>query len=140
MARRWWAVRGIGAVARDHLGERPLHVSTVDRLAEAQLVTSGIGPLELAGFGRAVHRLSTQVWRDRGFGEFWGYMLVAEGAAEVMLEIGPTLWDLAAPSLIVAEAGGRLTDFAGTPSYTGPQALATNGRLHEAMVATLAGD
>ena len=40
-------------------------------------------------------------------------MLVAEGAAEVMLEIGPTLWDLAAPSLIVAEAGGRLTDFAG---------------------------
>ena len=56
-------------------------------------------------------------------------MLVAEGAAEVMLEIGPTLWDLAAPSLIVSEAGGRLTDFAGTPSHTGPQALATNGRL-----------
>jgi histidinol-phosphatase len=140
MARRWWAVRGDGAVARDHLGERPIHVSTVDRLEEAQLVTSGLGPLEQAGFGSAATRLSTRVWRDRGFGEFWGYMLVAEGAADVMLEIGPTLWDLAAPSLIVREAGGRLTDFAGTPSHTGPQALATNGRLHAAIVAALAGE
>ncbi len=139
MARRWWAIRGEGAVARDHLGERPIHVSTIDRLEEAQLITSGIGPLAQAGFGSAVQRLSLEVWRDRGFGEFWGYMLVAEGAADVMLEIGPTLWDLAAPSLIVAEAGGRLTDFAGTPSHDGPQALATNGRLHEAVVAALAG-
>ena len=54
MARRWWAIRGEGAVARDHLGERPIHVSTIDRLEEAQLVTSGIGPLEQAGFGPAV--------------------------------------------------------------------------------------
>ena len=102
LARRWCAVRGEGAVARDQLGERPMHVSTIERLEEAQLVSSGIGPLEQAGFGPAVSRLSTQVWRDRGFGDFWGYMLVAEGAAEAMLEIGPTLWDLAAPSLIVA--------------------------------------
>jgi len=140
MARRWWAIRGEGAVAHDHLGERPIHVSAIDRLEEAQLVTSGIGPLAQAGFGAAVQRLSGEVWRDRGFGEFWGYMLVAEGAADVMLEIGPTLWDLAAPSLIVAEAGGRLTDFAGMPSYGGPQALATNGRLHDAMVAALAAE
>ena len=66
-------------------------------------------------------------------------MLVAEGAAEVMLEIGPTLWDLAAPSLILEEAGGRLTDFAGTRSNAGPQVLASNGRLHDAIVSALAG-
>ena len=65
-------------------------------------------------------------------------MLVAEGAAEVMLEIGPTLWDLAAPALIVEEAGGRLTDFSGRPSYQGPQALATNGLVEQAVVALLA--
>ena len=139
MARRWWAVRGEGAVARDHLGERPIHVSSIDRLEEAQLLTSGLGPMQAAGFGAAVAHLDAQVWRDRGFGDFWGYMLVAEGAAEVMLEIGPTLWDLAAPSLIVEEAGGRLTDFAGTRSNAGPQVLATNGRLHDAIVAALAG-
>lgn len=140
MARRWWAIGGEGAVARDHLGERPIQVSSVERLEEAQLVTSGIGPLEQAGFGPAVARLTQQVWRDRGFGEFWGYMLVAEGAAEVMLEIGPTLWDLAAPSLILQEAGGKLTDFSGSASYSGPQALATNGRLHDAIVAALVGE
>lgn len=140
MARRWWSVRGEGAVARDHLGERPITVSSVERLEESQLITSGIGPLEQAGFGAAVTRLSTRVWRDRGFGDFWGYMLVAEGAADAMLEIGPTLWDLAAPSLILAEAGGRLTDFAGRPSYAGPQALATNGHLHDAVVAALVGE
>ena len=140
MARRWWAVRDEGAVARDHLGERRLRVSNIDRLEESQLLTSGIGPLQQAGFGPAVSRLSTQVWRDRGPGDFWGYMLVAEGAAEVMLEIGPTLWDLAAPSLIVEEAGGRLTDFAGTHSHAGPQALASNGLVHDRIVAALAGE
>ncbi|HEX5579565.1 MAG TPA: inositol monophosphatase family protein [Candidatus Limnocylindria bacterium] len=138
MARRWWAVRGGGAVARDHLGERRLAVSTIDRLEASQLLTSGIGPLQQAGFGPAVSRLTTRVWRDRGFGDFWAYMLVAEGAAEAMLEIGPTLWDLAAPSLIVEEAGGRLTDFPGNRSHTGPQALATNGILHDTFVAALA--
>ena len=64
-------------------------------------------------------------------------MLVAEGAAEAMLEIGPTVWDLAAPALIVAEAGGRLTDFAGRRSFAGPQALASNGRVHDALVEIL---
>ena len=140
MARRWSAVRGGGAVARDHLGERPIHVSTIDRLEDAQLLTSGLGPMQAAGFGAAIARLTTHAWRDRGFGDFWGYMLVAEGAAEVMLEIGPTLWDLAAPSLIVEEAGGRLTDFAGTRSNAGPQVLASNGRMHDAIVAALAGE
>lgn len=140
MARRWWAVRGEGAVARDHLGERPIHVSSIDRLDESQLLTSGIGPLAQAGFGPALTGLATRVWRDRGLGDFWGYMLVAEGAAEAMLEIGPTLWDLAAPSLIVEEAGGRMTDFAGTRSHGGPQALASNGLVHGAIMAALAGE
>jgi histidinol-phosphatase len=65
-------------------------------------------------------------------------MLVAEGAADAMIEIGPTLWDLAAPALIVREAGGRLTDFAGRDSYAGPQALASNGPLHSVLVEHLA--
>jgi histidinol-phosphatase len=55
-----------------------------------------------------------------------------------MIEIGPTLWDLAAPALIVREAGGRLTDFAGRDSYAGPQALASNGPLHSVLIEHLA--
>jgi len=138
LSRRWHAARGAGAAVRDLIGERPIRVSAVDRLEDAQLVWSGLRALEAAGHGPAVRELARRAWRDRGFGDFWGYMLVAEGAAEVMLEVGPTVWDLAAPALIVKEAGGRLTDFAGTDTYAGPQALATNGVLHAAIVERLA--
>jgi histidinol-phosphatase len=138
LSRRWHAARGGGAAVRDLIGERPIRVSAVDRLEEAQLVWSGLRAMEAAGHGPAVRELARRAWRDRGFGDFWGYMLVAEGAAEAMLEVGPTIWDLAAPALILAEAGGRLTNFAGVETYAGPEALATNGVLHATIVERLA--
>jgi histidinol-phosphatase len=139
LGRRWHAARGEGAVMRDLLGERPIHVSAIDRLDQAQVVTSSLDAMAQAGFGDALARLGHAAWRDRGFGEFWGYMLVAEGAADIMIEARVKLWDLAAPALIVAEAGGRLTDFTGMPSYAGPQALATNRKLEESVVSLLVG-
>jgi histidinol-phosphatase len=137
LARRWWAWRDGGAYLRDLLGERRIRVSEIGRLEDAQLVWSGLRGMEQAGRVEALRRLSRVAWRDRGFGDFWGYMLVAEGAADAMLEFGPTLWDLAAPALIVEEAGGRMTDFRGTASYAGPEALASNGRLHRDLVQVL---
>jgi len=137
LQRRWHAGQGEGASVRDLLGERVITVSEIKKLTEAQVVWSGLRPLEAAGYGPAVAALGRAAWRDRGFGDFWGYMLVAEGAADAMLEIGPTVWDLAAPALIVREAGGRLTDFAGRDSYAGPQALASNGPLHPALLEIL---
>jgi histidinol-phosphatase len=139
LSRRWHAVRGQGAAVRDLMGERPIRISSVDRLDQAQLLTAGVAPMEAAGFGAASAALRRAVWRDRGFGDFWAYMLVAEGAAEVMLEVGVSSWDLAAPALIVEEAGGRMTDFSGHPSYAGPQSLATNGALHDAVLSILDG-
>ena len=68
---------------------------------------------------RASTASSGAVWRDRGFGDFWGYALVAEGAAEAMVEVGPNSWDLAAPSIVVEEAGGRMTDLDGVRSIHG---------------------
>jgi histidinol-phosphatase len=138
LRRRWHAARGGGAGVRDLLGHRAIRVSAVDRLADAQVVWSGLRPMQAAGFGPAIEALARAAWRDRGFGDFWGYMLVAEGAADAMLEIGPTVWDLAAPALIVREAGGRMTDFAGHDSYAGPRVLASNGLLHPALVQLLA--
>ena len=137
LQRRWHAAQGEGASVRDLLGERAITVSEIKKLTEAQVVWSGLRPLEAAGYGPAIAALGRAAWRDRGFGDFWGYMLVAEGAADAMLEIGPTVWDLAAPALIVREAGGRLTDFTGRDSYTGPQALASNGPLHPALLEIL---
>jgi len=137
LQRRWHAAVGEGAGMRDLLGDRPLRVSSVDRLADAQVVWSGLRALQAAGHATAIGAIAGEAWRDRGFGDFWGYMLVAEGAADAMLEQGPTLWDLAAPALIVREAGGRLTDFAGRDSYAGPQALASNGLIHDRLVELL---
>ena len=76
-------------------------------------------------------RLRAGAWRERGFGDFWGYTLLAEGAAEAMVEVGLNPWDAAAPFLLVEEAGGRATNFEGERSFTGATFLATNGVLHE---------
>ena len=139
MRRRWWAVRGGGAFARTDAGERRIGVSEVDSLDEAQIVFSTLRGLDRVGLGEGLHRLTTAAWRDRGFGDFWGHMLVAQGSAETMLEYGVKAWDMAAPHVVVTEAGGRMTDLDGRPSWTGPQVLTSNGRLHDRVLGLLAG-
>jgi histidinol-phosphatase len=134
---RWHAARGRGAATRDHAGERPIHVSKVRALGEAQLVYSTFARMERGGFAAALSTLTTDAWRDRGFGDFWGYCLVAQGSAEAMFETGPTLWDLAAPALVVREAGGTFTAFDGSPAIAGPTALASNGLLHDEILRRL---
>jgi histidinol-phosphatase len=94
------------------------------------IVGSGWAP----GFGS----LLTKVWRDRGLGDFYGYMLVAEGAAEVMIEAELKIWDLAGPRAILQHAGGSITDIAGGDDLPAHGVLATNGRLHETILAELA--
>ncbi len=78
---------------------------------------------EMPGLDRTL----AEAWRERGFGDFWGYMLVAEGAAEAMIETGAHPWDWAAPLLIVEEAGGRFTTAKGERRIDGASAVATNG-------------
>ena len=63
---------------------------------------------------------------------------LAQGSADVMVETGVAVWDLAGPSLIVAEAGGQFSDLDGKPGYAGPTALATSSRLHAELVTLLA--
>ncbi len=80
------------------------------------------------------------VWRDRGLGDFYGYLLVAEGAAEVMVEADLKTWDLAGPRAVLEQAGGRLTDLTGGADMPARGVLATNGRLHGQVLARLAGE
>jgi histidinol-phosphatase len=136
LGRRWWAARGIGAFGHDAShGERRLQVSAVAVLSDAQLCYSGFSGWEGSGGLEALIELGRRCWRTRGFGDFWVYMLVAEGAAEIACEAAVSLWDLAAPQLIVEEAGGRFTDLRGERTPAGGDALATNGELHEAALA-----
>ncbi|MGI8428432.1 MAG: inositol monophosphatase family protein [Solirubrobacteraceae bacterium] len=132
LGRRWWAARGEGAFADG----RPIHVSRVSELADAQLSFAGLEDWEAAGRLDALLELGRRCWRTRGFGDFWSYMLVAEGAVEIGgLDPVVSLWDLAAPQLIVEQAGGRFTDLSGVRTAGGGDAIATNGLLHETALA-----
>ncbi len=139
LARRWWASRGAGAHMSDGLGPAPrgLGVSAVSELSEAQLCFAGIEEWEEIGRLDALLKLARGCWRTRGFGDFWQYMLVAEGAVELALDPVVSLWDLAAPLVIVEEAGGRFTDFGGVATPDGGDAVASNGRVHEAALAII---
>jgi histidinol-phosphatase len=135
--RRWWASRGGGAFVDDDLTPtaRQIHVSAVRELSDAQLCFGGLEEWAQCGRADALLRLAASCWRTRGFGDFWSYMLVAEGAVEIGLDPVVSLWDLAAPQVIVEEAGGRFTDLAGVSTVDGGDAVATNGAVHEAALA-----
>ena len=137
MHRRWWATRGGGASLRVDGVVRSVHVSKIEALADAQITFSTLRGLEAAGLGEGLRRLTGAAWRDRGFGDFLGHMLVAQGSAEAMLEYGVRPWDMAAPYLIVTEAGGRMTDLQGRPSWSGPQVVSSNGSLHDRVLELL---
>jgi len=139
LGRRWWAARGAGAHALDGLGAAPrrVQVSAVSKLEDAQLCFSDGETWAQRGRLDKLLALSARCWRTRGFGDFWQYMLVAEGAADIGCEAIVSLWDLAAPQVIVEEAGGTFTDLAGEARADGGDALATNGLLHSETLALL---
>ena len=88
MHERWFAGRGLGAWNCGLDGERQLHVSRVNRLEDAQIVYGSRRETVASGLMPGFDALISAAWRERGFGDFWGYALVAEGAAEAMLETG----------------------------------------------------
>ena len=87
-----------------------------------------------SGLAPGFDRLIRDVWRDRGFGDFWGYALLAEGAAEAMVEVGLKTWDAAAPTVLVEEAGGQTTDLAGKRAIDSGTFLVSNGHLHATIL------
>ena len=137
---RWYAARGVGAWAvgaAGNTGPRRIRVSAVTEVADAQLLYGSWASIERSGRAPGFRGLLQEVWRERGFGDFWGYALVAEGAAEGMIEIGVNPWDLAAPEVIVEEAGGRLTDLSGERRIDRLEVFASNGVLHDELLARL---
>jgi len=128
LRRRWWAVRGEGAWTADGR----LAVSRVARLEES--VVSTTSP---AAMPPGWSEVAARAWADRAFGDFWQHCLVAEGSIDVATDGSLQLWDYAAVRLVVEEAGGRCTTFAGGPPGPGASFLATNGRLHAEVVELL---
>jgi histidinol-phosphatase len=136
---RWWARRGGGAwaLSADDLAPRRIVVSGVTSLADAQLLYGSGHDIEASGRAPGFHALLGDVWRERGFGDFWGYALLAEGAAEAMVEVDLWPWDAAAPMVLIEEAGGRVTDLDGRRAIDSRTFLATNGLLHDEFLERL---
>lgn len=134
MYRRWWASKGAGAFVNG----QPMRVSTIDQLCDAQVCTTySLGWDALGLTGRLV-ALQQAAYRARGFGDFWQHMLVAEGAVEIAVDaIGVQPYDLAAPQIIVEEAGGTFTDRLGVRNYESDSAVSSNGVLHDEAISRL---
>jgi histidinol-phosphatase len=138
LGRRWWATAGGGAFAgTGRSADTDCRVSTVGSLADASLSYSSLSGWEERGKLDGFLDLTRACWRTRAYGDFWSYMLLAEGTVDVAAEPEVALHDLAAPALIVTEAGGQFTDLTGTPGPAGGSALASNGVLHAAALALL---
>jgi histidinol-phosphatase len=128
LGRRWWAVRGGGAWAAGS----PCRVSAVGRIEDATVTTTSARRMP-AGWTEIVAR----AWSNRGFGDFWQYCLLAEGALDVACDTVMNLWDYAPVQLLVEEAGGRASTYAGAAPSPGKSFVATNGALHDEVVALL---
>lgn len=163
LGRRWWAAEGAGAwrlfntpastgTGADaapanggsvdggvpSAGAHQLGVSKVADVADSSIAISSLSGWADCGRREQLISLTDSAWRLRGYGDFWSYMLVAEGAVDIAAEPEVSLWDLAALVPIITEAGGRFTSLDGEDGPHGGSAVATNGLLHEATLGALA--
>ncbi|MGY4102721.1 histidinol-phosphatase [Nocardia sp. R16R-3T] len=138
LARRWWAAAGSGAWASvDSVRAKPISVSAVGDLGSASLAFSSLSGWRERGLREKFLDLTDAVWRVRGYGDFFSYCLLAEGAVDIATEPEVSLWDLAALDILVREAGGRFTSLTGIPGPHDGDAIATNSLLHDTVLTHL---
>ena len=135
LGRRWWAAVGDGAWLRVFGGTpRRLSVSRVPDLVAASISYSSLRGWADVGRQQEFVALLDRVWRSRAYGDFWSYLLVAEGAVDLAAEPQLSLWDMAALAPIVTEAGGRFTGLDGVDGVHRGSAAASNGLLHTQLL------
>jgi histidinol-phosphatase len=130
-----WHIRGLAAAV-------PARVSRCSRLAEGLVCSSDFVDFDRWSGGEAAgtearRRLEATAGLTRTWGDGYGYLLVATGRAEVMIDPRLNPWDAAAVEVVVSEAGGRFSDWRGQPRIDAGDGLATNGVIHESVLATL---
>lgn len=130
-----YAARGLGC----RWNGGPARVSQVASLSQARLLHCGAKPLRSGPHAGAFDRLLAACHKDRGWCDAYGYALLATGRAEVVVDPVMAIWDSAALLPVVLEAGGTFTDWDGRTTHQGAGAVATNGRLFEAVLRALRG-
>jgi len=139
LGRRWWADPEIGSHTSDVDGTtRKLSVSKVSQLADASLSYNNLQLWDQSGKLDQLLALSRQIWRTRAYGDFFSYMLLAEGSVDMVAEHDLKIYDIAALVPIVELAGGNLTALDGPLTDETSSVLATNGKLHSAATTAFA--
>ena len=114
---------------------RPAKVSACAQLAEGLFLTSEIINFDTIGRREVYYRLQAAARLARTWGDGYGYLLVATGRAELMVDPIMNLWDAAAIQPVIQEAGGTFTDWQGRPTIYSGQGIATNGRILDEVLA-----
>ena len=133
--RRWWAAKGTGAFSGRSLSKASrIGVSQVSEVRDASFAYSSLSGWEERGMLNGFLDLTRDCWRTRAYGDFWPYMMVAEGSVDMCAEPELSLWDMAASAVIVEEAGGTFTGLDGRPGPHSGNAAASNGLLHDRLL------
>ena len=127
-------VLGIKGLGTFHNGQ-PCRVSQISDLSQATILTSNFNNLAKHGRKEGFDKLISQAGEARTWGDCYGYLLVATGRAEIMIDPIVAAWDIAPMLPIISEAGGQITDLHGKADCQMTNALATNGRLHAQALA-----
>jgi histidinol phosphatase-like enzyme (inositol monophosphatase family) len=116
---------------------RRCRVSTKARLADGLFVTSQVDSFAKLGRQAAFEALQAAAYITRTWGDCYGYLLVATGRAELMVDPIMNVWDAAAIQPIIEEAGGTFTDWQGNPTIHAGEGLATNGLILDEVLAIM---
>lgn len=142
--RRWWAAKGAGSWTGRSLSEATrCRVSSVGRVDDASLSFSDLEEWEKQGRLDDFLDLTRTVWRTRAYGDFWSHVMVAEGVVDASAEPELSLWDLAALTILIEEAGGACTTLDGASpvdlasSLQESSLVCTNGLLHDEVLKRL---
>jgi histidinol-phosphatase len=131
MGSRWWAAPETGAFSKFIDGEvRKLSVSKVSRIEDSSVSYNNLQLWQRSQFMPQLLKLSETVWRTRAYGDFWSYMLLAEGSVDVVAEHDLKIYDIAALVPIIEQAGGSISELQGPLTEQSSSVLATNSLLH----------
>jgi histidinol-phosphatase len=131
MGLRWWAAPGVGAKTKSFDGKiRSLSVSKVSELENSSLSYNNLQLWQKSALLPQLLKLSERVWRTRAYGDFWSYMLLAEGSVDLVAEHDLKIYDIAALVPIIEQAGGQISDLSGELTESSSSILASNSLLH----------
>lgn len=128
------AVIGHGAYANG----RPVLLSSVEQLEDCLVCHGGLGQFSDAGTEQQLYKLARATYTQRGLGDFAGYRALLLGQADAVVDPAIQPYDIAAAAVLVREAGGRLTSLTGEDTIYAGYAVASNGRVHDQLLALLA--